>query len=161
VPTATACDKPLLAAKGRNCPRQIGLSLPRQVTVGLRNSDNRGCEIFPFPYYCDYRIITAMEEIDRNWLQRHLNGKHGAKAQLSRATGISPDKISKILTGTRLVQASEAPRIYTFFYPETKQPAPDEDRELLALWHQLSPAERDFLLKSAKGLLSPVGLAPG
>ncbi|WP_139792965.1 hypothetical protein [Pseudophaeobacter leonis] len=119
-----------------------------------------GCEICLFSYYRDYLLMTAIEEIDKNWLQRHLNGMRGAKAQLSRATGISPDKISKILTGTRLVQASEAPRIYNFFYPGMTQSASDADRELLALWHQLSPAERDFLLKSAKGLLSPVRLAP-
>lgn len=101
-----------------------------------------------------------MEEIDRDWLQRHLNGTRGAKARLSQETGISPDKISKILTGSRLVQASDAPRIYKFFYPEMNRSASGEDQELLELWHQLSPAERDFLLKSAKGLLSPVRLAP-
>jgi hypothetical protein len=130
------------------------------VLAGCAILDKPGCEVCLFSFYCDYRIMTAMEEIDKNWLQRHLNGKRGAKAQLSQATGISPDKISKILTGTRLVQASEAPRIYNFFYPGMTQSAPDEDRELLALWHQLSPAERDFLLKSAKGLLSPVRLTP-
>lgn len=101
-----------------------------------------------------------MEHIDKNWLIRHLDTSRGSQSRLACSTGINPDKISKILNGTRLVQASEAPLIYKFFYPEDGESLSDEDRQLLALWHQLSPAERDFLLKSAKGLLSPLPPRP-
>ncbi|WP_157133061.1 hypothetical protein [Roseobacter sp. SK209-2-6] len=97
-----------------------------------------------------------MELIDRNWLQSHLKDNRGEQARLARETGISPDKISKILKGARQVQANEAPLIWKFFYPDQPQTSPEEVKELLELWSRLSPEERDFLLKSAKGLLSPL-----
>lgn len=97
-----------------------------------------------------------MEHIDQDWLQRHLGSDRGVKARLAQETGISADKISKILNGTRQVQASEVPLIFKFFYPNAVASLSDDDQQLLELWRQLSPAERDYLLKSAKGLLSPL-----
>ncbi|KII18282.1 MULTISPECIES: hypothetical protein [Phaeobacter] len=95
-----------------------------------------------------------MEVINRDWLSRHLEGCRGEQARLSRETGISADKINKILKGNRRIQLSEAPLIYRFFYPEDGQAPAGDQQRLLEVWYQLAPAERDFLLKSAKGLLS-------
>ncbi|MFV1504986.1 hypothetical protein VWY03_05000 [Phaeobacter sp. JH20_09] len=96
-----------------------------------------------------------MEEINAEWLKSHLDGSRGEQSRLSRETGISPDKITKILKGRRQVQAAEAPLIYRFFYPEGDQDQAGEPKQLLEVWYQLGPEERDFLLKSAIGLLSP------
>ena len=81
-----------------------------------------------------------MEEINREWLAKHLSNQRGEQARLSRETGISRDKINKILRGARQVQPSEAPLIYKFFFPEGDETLTDEQRELLALFYQLKPA---------------------
>jgi transcriptional regulator with XRE-family HTH domain len=94
-----------------------------------------------------------MEEINADWLRKRIGSDRGVQAELSRSTGISPDKISKILNGTRQVQASEVPLLYDFFIKETASALLSErERELLSLFSQLSDEEQAFLLKSAKGL---------
>lgn len=56
-----------------------------------------------------------MDMIDADWIQRHLTNRHGELAELSRATGIAADKISKILKGERRVSAAEAVTIHSYF----------------------------------------------
>lgn len=56
-----------------------------------------------------------MEEINADWIRRHLSGHHGEKAELAAHLGITPDKLTKVLAGQRKVQASEVPRILDFF----------------------------------------------
>ena len=94
-----------------------------------------------------------MEQINRDWLAQHLDKRRGEQARLSRETGISKDKISKILRGVRQIQLSEAPLIYRFFYPDGGE-LTNEEADLLAVFCELTPTERDFLLKCAKGLIS-------
>lgn len=48
-----------------------------------------------------------MELIDAAWIRRHLTQRHGELKALADATGLSPDKITKILNGTRQVKATE------------------------------------------------------
>ena len=112
----------------------------------LRNS--------PYTSGCENRTIEPMEQIDREWLKDRLAGDRGEQARLSRETGISPDKISKILSGKRQVQSSEAPVIYGFFYPQETGPLTQDQLEILSLWQKLSEVEREFLKKTAKGLLA-------
>ncbi|MDX2287497.1 MAG: hypothetical protein NW217_01570 [Hyphomicrobiaceae bacterium] len=56
-----------------------------------------------------------MDVIDANWIKRHRTGRHGELKELADAVGIEPDKITKILNGSRQVKAHEAPRIAAFF----------------------------------------------
>ena len=56
-----------------------------------------------------------MDVIDADWINRHRTHRHGELKALADAVGLEPDKITKILNGTRKVQAHEAPRIAAFF----------------------------------------------
>lgn len=56
-----------------------------------------------------------MELIDANWIKAHLTGRHGELKELADTSGLSPDKITKILNGQRQIKATEAPRIAAFF----------------------------------------------
>lgn len=57
-----------------------------------------------------------MDVIDADWIKRHLTQRHGELKALADATGLSPDKITKILKGERQIKAHEAPRIAAFFF---------------------------------------------
>lgn len=57
-----------------------------------------------------------MDLIDADWIKRHLTQRHGELKALADATGLSPDKITKILKGTRQIKSHEAPRIKAFFF---------------------------------------------
>ena len=77
--------------------------------------------------------------IDGDWIKARLTGRRGEKARLSEALGVRDADVSKILNGTRKVQASEIPALLAFF----GEPAiNDEDAEFLALLHQASPERR-------------------
>lgn len=96
-----------------------------------------------------------MKEINSKWLREKLGNDRGLKAELARATGIEPDKISKILSGTRKVQASEAPKIYAFFEPpQKKKKLTADQREMLDLLSRATDQEREFLLKTARANVS-------
>ena len=56
-----------------------------------------------------------MDVIDADWIRRHRTGRHGELKALADAIGVEPDKITKILNGTRQVKSHEAPRIAAFF----------------------------------------------
>lgn len=56
-----------------------------------------------------------MDVIDADWIRRHRTGRHGELKALADAVGVEPDKITKILNGTRQVKSHEAPRIAAFF----------------------------------------------
>ncbi len=55
-----------------------------------------------------------MEVIDRHWIKAHL-GARGDQKRLADAIGITPDQVTKILNGTRKVQADEIPAILRYF----------------------------------------------
>lgn len=59
-----------------------------------------------------------MDVIDAAWIKRHLTHRHGELKALADAVGLEPDKITKILKGTRQIKATEAPRIAAFFQQE-------------------------------------------
>lgn len=56
-----------------------------------------------------------MEVIDKDWIKARLTGRRGELAELARATGLSNDKLSKILKGDRKVQVEDVPGILNFF----------------------------------------------
>lgn len=56
-----------------------------------------------------------MEVIDGTWIKKRLTDRHGEKAELARAIGISPAKVSLILSGERRVQPEEIPRVLAYF----------------------------------------------
>lgn len=56
-----------------------------------------------------------MEQIDAAWIKSRLTGRRGELADLAHAVGITPDKLAKILSGARRIQAIEAPRFAAFF----------------------------------------------
>ncbi len=95
-----------------------------------------------------------MDEINRKWIRERLTGERGEQARMSSVTGISTDKLAKILNGTRRVQADEAPKLFKYFQTRGVQFEEDRRRSLLDIWSQLRPEEQDFLIRSAKGLLS-------
>ena len=95
-----------------------------------------------------------MDEINAEWLKEHLGDDRGKKAALSKATGISTDKISKIIGGTRQVQSHEVPKIYAFFYPTGDNDMTADQVEILRLWNQLEPEEQSFLRNSAKAQIA-------
>jgi transcriptional regulator with XRE-family HTH domain len=56
-----------------------------------------------------------MDVIDADWIRARLTGRHGELKALADASGLTPDKITKILKGERRVTAQEIPRIVAFF----------------------------------------------
>jgi phage repressor protein C with HTH and peptisase S24 domain len=64
---------------------------------------------------CGFRNNAAMDDVNAEWIRAHLTGRHGEQAELAEFVGITPDKLTKILAGTRRVQASEVPRVIAFF----------------------------------------------
>ncbi|WP_299933388.1 hypothetical protein [uncultured Pelagimonas sp.] len=91
-----------------------------------------------------------MDEITPEWLKARLGTDRGQKAALAEALGLSNDKVSKMLGGTRKPQAQEIPTILAFFGETTAT----TDPELQAVWQKLTPSERLFLLNAAKAQIS-------
>lgn len=91
-----------------------------------------------------------MQVITPEWLKERLGNDRGKRAQLAKALGISPDKVSKMLSGSRKPQAEEIPIIHAFFGASH----PEVDPELAEVWSELEPSERLFLLNAAKAQLA-------
>ncbi|WP_072856208.1 S24 family peptidase [Loktanella atrilutea] len=56
-----------------------------------------------------------MEKIDAEWIRARLLGYHGELGELADWVGISRQKMSKIMSGERRIQAAEVPDILSFF----------------------------------------------
>lgn len=56
-----------------------------------------------------------MELIDAGWIKARLTQRHGELKALADATGMTSDKITKILKGERQIKSHEATRIAAFF----------------------------------------------
>ncbi|RMC37517.1 XRE family transcriptional regulator [Paracoccus alkanivorans] len=57
-----------------------------------------------------------MENIDRHWIKVRLARMgRGAQARLADHLGIDPNKMSKIMSGTREIQQDEIPKVLSFF----------------------------------------------
>lgn len=89
----------------------------------------------------------AMETIDRIWLQKHLGDDRGARAEIARVLGITPDKVSRILSGVRKIQAEEVTVLVNHFAQLDQK-----KRQFDELWDQVSEADRDFLINAAEQL---------
>lgn len=63
----------------------------------------------------DFRNTDTMDVVDGDWIRKRLDGRHGEKAELARAIGISAQKLSLILSGKRQVQAHEIPKVVDYF----------------------------------------------
>lgn len=86
-----------------------------------------------------------MEKIDRIWLKEKLGNERGAKAEVSRVLGISADKVSRILSGERKIQADEATTLFNYFNElDQKKVLFDE------LWLRVDEADKDLLIDAAK-----------
>lgn len=104
-----------------------------------------------------------MEEITAEWIRRHLGAERGAQAKMSRATGIKPDHLNRIIKGNRQIKAHEIPLIYRYFFPDPQsqdQHGDDGWAEFQSLWHQLTPEEQTLLKGFAKGQIASRGAAP-
>lgn len=76
------------------------------------------------------RYKRGMEVVDKNWIKERIAGRRGVQAELAEAAGLTKDQLSKILAGTRKVQADEVPRIIAFFEPRLR---PDRAEILSAI----------------------------
>lgn len=56
-----------------------------------------------------------MEKIDPSWIRQRTKDKHGAMKRLGDAIGLTSDKMTKIMNGTRKISGDEAIGIYSFF----------------------------------------------
>lgn len=76
--------------------------------------------------------------IDRFWIRERLEGApRGTRNNLAQHLGIDPNKLTKILNGTREVQQDEVPKLLSFFNARIIT-----DNDLL---EGLEPIEADLL----------------
>ena len=80
-----------------------------------------------------------MDVIDGKWIKAHLTGRHGEQAELAAHVRISQDKLAKILSGQRRVQATEIPLILSFFAGTQDgegevEPMDDGDHDLVPVY---------------------------
>ena len=94
-----------------------------------------------------------MIQIDKEWLSKRLEKKRGEQARLARFLGITNDQMSKTLKGSRRIQPEEIPRLMEFFDVNLQEHVDPDLAEIQRLWPQLSPANREFLRRSAKAQL--------
>ncbi|MER5172648.1 helix-turn-helix domain-containing protein [Thioclava kandeliae] len=81
-----------------------------------------------------------MEVIDAEWIRRHLTGERGEQTRLADAIGLSPDVISKIISGKRRVKSEEIPKIVSFFGVDLS--STDRNHHLLELYDSLSEEKK-------------------
>ena len=91
-----------------------------------------------------------MQVVTPEWLRERLGNDRGKRAKLAKELGVSPDKVSKMLAGSRKPQADEIPVIYAFFGVTDLQ----VDPELAEVWSELKESERLFLLTAAKAQIA-------
>lgn len=111
---------------------------------------------------CDYRDILSlryaqqdlMEIIDAAWIEARLTGARGEKAALARAMGVTPDVVTKILTGQRRVQPEEMTVILSHFGASEMQSYDPTMQKLLQRIPELTEQERGFLLAAAEGMIA-------
>ncbi|WP_406736939.1 helix-turn-helix domain-containing protein [Thioclava sp. GXIMD4215] len=81
-----------------------------------------------------------MEVIDAKWIKRHLKGERGEQSRLADAIGVSPDIVSKIISGKRRVKSEEAPKIVAFFNAD--QRLTSSNHHLLEIYDSLSEEKK-------------------
>jgi len=90
--------------------------------------------------------------VNAAWLREKIGEDRGVQAELAQTTGVSPDKINKILKGVRRVQADEVPLFKAFFMNRNDPEAVADRAEFEAVWSKLSHTERQTLITVGKGL---------
>lgn len=115
---------------------------------------------FGKPKHCDFQrysdlAISAsfprMEVIDGQWISARLTGRHGEKAKLAAAIGLSPHKLAKILSGERKVQAEEVPKIMAYF-GEGEDALSGQEKHLIEVLRRLLGPERAAIVAAAEAL---------
>jgi|TARA_R100000049_G_C1909646_1_gene57317 DNA-binding phage protein len=115
---------------------------------------------------CDYRaflnaaksaIFSGMDEIDGAWIKRHLTGARGEQARLAEHLGITTDKLSKTLSGSRNVQPEEIPLLLDFFNQRIVSRS-EYDAHLLQQIARLNTAGQEVLRKQLDALLETPAL---
>ena len=116
---------------------------------------------FGKPKHCDFQrysdlAISAsfprMEVIDGQWISARLSGRHGEKAKLAAAIGISPHKLAKILSGERKVQAEEIPKVMTHFGAAPDDALSAQEKHLIEVLRRLLGPERAAIVAAAEAL---------
>jgi hypothetical protein len=69
----------------------------------------------------------TMDEVNAEFIARRLTGERGELGRLAAHMGIAAHMLSKILKGERRVQASEVPRVLSFFNETPRPPGLAED----------------------------------
>jgi phage repressor protein C with HTH and peptisase S24 domain len=59
--------------------------------------------------------VADMDEVNADWIKSRLTGVRGEQRRLAEYVGISYDKLNRILSGARQVQAKEVPDFIAFF----------------------------------------------
>lgn len=102
-----------------------------------------------------------MESVDREWIMSRLTGRRGEQVDLARALGISTDKLNKILSGARRVQAAEVAAVLKFFgegQPETL-PAP-QPSALVPVYNVQASAGHGALIDD-ESIITSLAFPPG
>lgn len=94
-------------------------------------------------------MLDTMNEVNSKWLKAKIANNRGLQAQLAREIGLSPDKVSKIVSGTRGISARESELIRAFFNEEDKDVLP----RVAELLRQLPEAVQAGLVPQLKGLV--------
>lgn len=55
------------------------------------------------------------EVVDRDWIRKRIGKRRGLQARLASYLGLEPDKMTKIMNGSRKIQGSEVLKIMQFF----------------------------------------------
>lgn len=96
----------------------FGVSLIAHIFPIIENYSQELISIIVIFVPSENRNNTAMEVISASWITARLKGERGEKARLAEAAGISPTKLSNILSDIRTVTQDEAARIREFFGEE-------------------------------------------
>jgi hypothetical protein len=73
-----------------------------------------------------------MDVIDGEWIKKRLSNKHGEKSRLARHMQVKPEVVTRILNGERQVQATEIPRVVSFFAESAGGHGANDDGESFA-----------------------------
>lgn len=97
-----------------------------------------------------------MVEITPEWIRDRLAERGGTKRALADFIGVTPDAMSKILSGARELKSSEVLKMLNYFKVDVVRgrPLTDAQRELLEASFELDDKELRFLLNSAKANVS-------
>lgn len=101
-----------------------------------------------------------MTKMFREAFLEALESTNATIAEIARVTGVSKDQMHKIKQGSsKSTNVDDARKIAKYFNKSLDEFLDDQESlvrsEITHLWSQLSEAERDFLLKAARGVADP------